>query len=202
MPPRHSDEARHGRTSADDIADELARRQQQLMEIQRQSAVLERQKRELEELAQKQDEVEVGRKEMIEKLQRAIVILEREEESAGKQLEQIAFARKSFIETLQDVGTIQTEVWSKENIAGELTHALTLIDHAKAVYNQNTLKLQALKSEDSGAVATLSFQRAETPFAGEESGVSFAEWVRRGFAFHLPLLVFGFLFLVVFVLKK
>jgi len=201
---RHPDETHHHgapKSSADDLAEELARRQRQILEIERQKEQLERQRKLLEELAQKQDEVRDGQKEMTEKLQRAAVILEREEEDSARMVEQLAFTRKVFVETLGVVAAIDPDSWDKDEMPDALTHALAQLDQARAIYNQHTLKLQALKG-DSASHESPDNRFRGGPEDGPGGGFSFGEWFQRGCAFHAPLVIVFLAFLVVFILKK
>src|SRR5512139_3431713 len=63
----------------DDISQQADAARQQLLELQRKREELEREKNELEELRRKQDEYQQGRREMLDQLNRCLVILEHED---------------------------------------------------------------------------------------------------------------------------
>lgn len=190
-------------STQEELTEQVQRAQQQLMDLQRQQELIEAQKRELEELAERQQEVRLGRKEMVEKLRRALVVLEREEEAVKREVEQISQTKLSFLDTLASVDQINPEEWDTTHLADELMNALSRIDHARAVYNQNKVKLKVLRGEELESISS------EGEATEEGAGVSWAEtpgdfgvWFRRGFALTLPLLVLGVVWLVFFLIKK
>src|SRR6202789_4174249 len=80
--------------------------QELLLDLRRQQEEIERQKRELEELSRKQREFDEGRRDIVEKLTRGIVLLERQEFEFKRELEQIKVVRDSFVEHLDQTENI------------------------------------------------------------------------------------------------
>ena len=68
---------------------QVQRAQEQLLTLKRQQDQIEKQKCELEELSRRQDQLHQGKAEAIEKLTRAMVVLERETFDAEKRVEQL-----------------------------------------------------------------------------------------------------------------
>src|SRR6478609_4529042 len=75
---------------------QVQKAQEQLLQLRRQADLIEKQKRELEELSRRQEELERGRAEMTDKLSRSLVVLEREAYETQKKLEQLRATRESF----------------------------------------------------------------------------------------------------------
>ncbi len=185
------------------MSEQVQRAQQELMELQRRQEMLEQQKRELEELSVKQQEVLSGRKEMVEKLRRALMMLEREEEDARRELEQIQQTRQVFGEVLEGVDGIRPEEWDPDDLEPAVTEALALVDHARAVFTQNRAKLRVLRGEEGepeGAADAGAGRNVAQPAGGAEEG-EFGTWLKRGFALNLPLVLLGIVWLVVYLMK-
>jgi chromosome segregation ATPase len=175
-------------STANEINLKVQHVQEQLLDLKRQQEEIERQKRELEELSRKQREFDEGRRDIVEKLTRGLVLLERQEFEVKRELEQIKIVRDSFAEHLGQTEHLNPADWSSEELPTELTKALARVDQAKAIYSQSRARLAALREieEDTG----------ETPadlgpeLVTEEK--SFGAMVKEGFAYSLPLGLFGF----------
>src|SRR5215210_5172333 len=76
---------------------QVQKAQEQLISLKRQQDVIERQKRELEELSRRQEQLHIGKTEMMEKFTRAIVVLERETYDAQKRVELLQSIHESFL---------------------------------------------------------------------------------------------------------
>ena len=189
--------------SNEELSEQVQKAQQQLMDLHRQQELIEAQKKELEELALRQQEVQFGRKEMVEKLRRALVILEREEEPVKHEVEQISQTRLSFLDTLSSVEQISPEEWETSSLADELMNALSRIDHSRAIYNQHRMKLKVLRGEELETISSPGESTLEnTSVNWSDSPEDFGLWVKRGFAMTLPLLFLGIVWLIVFFIKK
>ncbi len=181
-----------------ELGEQLQKANAQLVALQRQQQQLEEQKRLLEEMTNRQKEVEHGRRDMSDRLRRAVVLLEREEEASRRDAEEINRTRESFLQALNSVEQIQPEQWDPDDLEASLSESLSRIDHAKAVYHQNSAKLQVLK-------AALTHGEAEEEDLQEDGSEiprgNFLALAQRGLAFHLPLIVLGLIWLLVFWFK-
>jgi chromosome segregation ATPase len=181
--------------SPEHLDSQVQKAQEQLLQLKRQQEQIEKQKRELEELSRRQEELERGRAEMTDKLTRSLVVLEREAYDTQKKLEQIRSTRESFGQHLELIEAIDPKSWNSGDLHKELSRALSAVDDARTEFSQQRSRLQAA-DERSG--------EGGLPEAASDVGDllegdrSFAHWVRIGFAFSLPLLIFGFLALLVF----
>lgn len=174
--------------SADDINLKMQHAQTQLLELRRQQEEIERQRRELEELSRKQREFEEGRRDILEKLTRGLVVLERQEFEIKREGEQIQLVRESFSEHLKEVEVIKPQEWEADSLQAELTRALAIIDQAQAVHAQARARLDSLREDQTDAALA----EAE---ANGTSGKNFTDMVREGFAYSLPVLILGVIYL-------
>jgi chromosome segregation ATPase len=188
-----------GKDSGDEIADRNQRLQGELIELKRKQEELERSQRELEELTRKKDEFENGRRDILERLTRGLVIIERQEYEVRREAEQLELIRDSFNEQLSQVEAIKPEDWSplpKERQA-ELTRALAVIDQANAVHTQARVRLDALSGEEEP-----SRPRADELLAPAEAPRSFGAKFMDGFAFSLPMILFGMVVLMILLSRS
>src|ERR1700743_1123300 len=89
-----------GGSAPHEIDLKVQRYEEQLLDLKRQQDEIARQKRELDELSRKQREFDEGKRDVVEKLTRGLVLLEREEFEVKRELEQIKSIRNSFSEHL------------------------------------------------------------------------------------------------------
>ena len=175
-------------STANEINLKVQRVEEQLLDLKRQQEEIERQKKELDELSRKQREFDEGRREIVEKLTRGLVLLEREEFEVKRELEQIKIVRDSFAEHLGETENLNPADWTSEELPTELTKALARVDQAKAIYSQSRARLLALRQAEEGQggediPADLMPESGGAPYEK-----SFGAMVREGFAYSaLPL---------------
>jgi hypothetical protein len=174
--------------------------QEQLLDLKRQQEEVERQKKELEELSRKQREFDEGRREIVEKLTRGLVLLERQEFEVKRELEQIKVVRDSFAEHLSQTENLNPTEWSSEELPSELTKGLARVDQAKVIYSQSRARLAALRQGEEGEPETTSSDLPSEYAPMVEK--SFGAMVRDGFAYSLPLILVLLFLLVAFILLR
>lgn len=182
--------------STEHLDSQVQKAQEQLLALKRQQEQIEKQKRELEELSRRQEELERGRTEMSDKLTRSLVILEREAYDSQKKLEQIRATRESFEQHLGLLEAIEPKTWNPADLHKELSRALSTVDDARAEFSQQRSRLTASESEQGGEV-TLPDIAPEA--GGFGTGNGFMQWMQIGLALTLPLIVFGFIALIIFL---
>jgi len=180
--------------SPEHLDSQVQKAQEQLLQLKRQQEQIEKQKRELEELSRRQEELDRGRAEMTDKLTRSLVVLEREAYDSQKRLEQLRATRESFAQHLGLIEAIDPKSWNPADLHKELSRALSTVDSARAEYSQQRSRLQA--TGDSVGDETL--PEAAPDLSELNGGRSFSEWMRIGFAFSLPLIIFGLIALCLF----
>jgi flagellar biosynthesis regulator FlaF len=166
----------------------LQTQQEKLLSLKRQQEEIERRKRELEELNRKRRELADGQKAMKERLTRAVAILENAEYDARKEIEQIQLTRQTFADHLATIEAIDPNKWPTETIDDQLTKSLSQIDHARAVYTQARVRIDALSGKDIDKDADDKTDESMEENA-EAYGVSFGELLKRGLALSLPLII-------------
>ncbi len=178
--------------SPEHLDSQVQKAQDQLLQLKRQQDQIEKQKRELEELSRKQEELERGRAEMSDKLTRSLVVLEREAYDAQKRLEQLRGMRESFGQHLELIEAIDPKGWNPSDLHKELSRALSTVEGARAEFVQQRSRLQATSEGNENE----SLAEVEPVFSG--GGRSLLEWMKIGFAFSIPFIVFGSIALFVF----
>jgi chromosome segregation ATPase len=176
-----------GGSTANEINLKVQHVQEQLLDLKRQQEEIERQKRELEELSRKQRDFDEGRRDIVEKLTRGLILLERHEQEAKRELEQIKIVQDNFTEHLQQTESLNPSEAPDEELAGELTKALARVDQAKNIFSQSRARLAALRGTEDGAPGELASEYAPELAPAYEK--SFATMVRDGLAYSLPALV-------------
>ena len=181
--------------SPEHLDSQVQKAHEQLLQLKRQQEQIEKQKRELEELSRRQEELERGRAEMTDKLTRSLVILEREAYDSQTKLEQIRATRESFEQHLALLESIDPKTWNPSDLPKELSRSLSAVDDARAEFSQQRSRLSATTGSENAEVS-LPEAAPEVSLGG---GRSFMQWMQMGLAFTLPLIVFGFIALFIFL---
>src|SRR3954471_5311518 len=200
MPPpsRHDQEyleLPEDEISTEHLETQVQKAQEQLVSLKRQQDQIEKQKRELEELSRRQESLQAGRAEMVEKITRAMVVLEREAYDAQKRVELLQNIHDTFTAHQQNLEAINPKAWEGLDINRELTKALSAVDDARAEYSRTLPKISSQSEEGGDRVAeSVGFQM---DYSRPEAEKSFGYWLRSGFAFTLPLVLVGLLLVLI-----
>jgi len=194
---RHQDSDSYLNLTSDDpgeLTDKVQQVRAELESLKQKQEEIEREKARLEELKRRQDSLDEGRSDMLDKLTRAMVVVQRETEESQKRVEQLAAIHHSFSQHLQQIESISPRSWSPQELPKELSRAISIVEDARADYTRSQAKLSVdTSSED----APHSHHSGYEDFAEEDRG--FTYWVRTGFAFTLPLQIIGVLALLILV---
>jgi DNA repair exonuclease SbcCD ATPase subunit len=171
-------------SAGEHLDSQVQKAQEQLLQLKRQQELIERQKRELEELSRRQELLQSGKTEMVEKLTRAIVVLERESYDAQKRVEQLHAIHDSFQQHLEFLESINPKAWEGLDINKELNKALSAIDDARTEYSRSVPKISPESEPDGDPMAAT----VGASYAGEPMK-DFMQWLKVGAAFTLPLIV-------------
>jgi cell division protein FtsB len=174
---------------------QVQKAQEQLLQLKRQQEQIEKQKRELEELSRRQGELERGRAEMTDKFTRSLVVLEREAYDAQKKVDQLRATRESFAQHLELLETIDPKTWNPADLNKELSRALSAVDDARTEFSQQRSRLQAASATDADEIP---LPETSSGMSGLSGSNSFVYWMKIGLAFTLPLIIFGFIALLIF----
>lgn len=174
-------------TSGEHLDEQVQKAEQTEQTLRRQLEIIERQKRELEELSRRQEQLQTGKSEMVDRLTRALVILEREIYEANKRVELLQNLNVSFATHLETLEAINPKEWEGLDMNKELTRALACVDDSRAEYSKSYPKIGVVTdqelNQDAGGGYTADY--------GSGGDKDFMGWMRAGFAFTLPLIIIG-----------
>jgi hypothetical protein len=123
-----------------------------------------------------------------------LVVLEREAYDAQNRLEQLRATRESFGQHLELIEAIDPKNWNPADLHKELSRALSTVESARGEYTQQRSRLQATgDSQDAEGLPEVA------PEFSDLGGRTFSQWLKIGFAFSLPLIIFGLVALFVFL---
>jgi len=181
----------------EEVAADLARKQQELAAIIREKEEKERERAALEETRRRQMEFHTGREEMLQHLTRGVGLLEEAEFSARRDAEQMAQALADLRDALAKVQALHEETWTQDNFSTELTRALTTMENARMEWNAARLKFPVLSgpAPEGGATAPGAAAPAPSLLATQ----SFGALCRVGLALTWPLAAVALLALAALV---
>ncbi|MFM7607117.1 MAG: hypothetical protein ACKO8Z_18210 [Prosthecobacter sp.] len=182
--------------SLDDVDHKVKAAQEQLLQLRMQQEEIERQKHQLETLRVKQERFVAGKRDLLEKLGRSVSHVERELYDTQKRAEELSLTQDDFRRHLDLLKSLQPEKWHRSQVDEELDQALAAIQDAEADYAKGTRRLESLRSVDAGSVTSgMSRQMDSLEESISNQTMSFSNparemmvWMRRGFAFTLPLI--------------
>jgi chromosome segregation ATPase len=181
--------------STEHLDEQVQKAQDELAQLRKRQELIERQKRELEEMSKRQDQFTAGRSEVVEKLTRAVVVLEREKYEAQRRVETLETIDESFRTHLALLDGIDPKDWEGLDLNKELTRAQGAVDDARMEYSKNNPKIASEPSPEQMAAQSDSY-------ASEGGGGrDFKEWLVMGFAFTLPLIVCVLILIVILATK-
>jgi len=164
----------YGGSSAAEAAEHLARQKEQIQDqvadaaeeierLQMRQKELEQARQALRELHRKQHSYEEGKRDLLEKLNRSTLQLQKDEVRLTRALELVTVTRKSFGDLLGELRAIREDEWSEAGFETSLDTALALLENMRGVYNTSTARLAAQGLEKPGpggeASATLGWER-------------------------------------------
>jgi len=93
------------------------------------------------------------------------------------------------------IEAIDPKSWNPSDLHKELSRALSTVDEARTVYNEQRSRLQAAGANEGDA----SLPDAVTDTYESNGGRSFSQWFQIGIALTLPLIIFGAIALALFI---
>ena len=176
-----------------ELGDKVQQVRAELESLKQKQEEIEREKARLEELKRRQDSLEQGRSDMLDKLTRALVVVQRETEETQKRVEQMHSIYASFSQHLRQLEDINARSWSPQDLPRELSKALSSVEDARAEYIKSQAKLSV---DTSSEISPSAMMESDYPLEEERS---FFYWLRSGFAFTLPLQVIAVISLLVYI---
>jgi hypothetical protein len=171
----------------EEIATQVADAMGEIERLRKRQEDLEKERSGLESLGRKQEEYEQGKRDMIAKLGRSIILLEKEEAQAVRMGELLAATRSRFQESLTELSNIVEENWSNEDFENELNKGLVIVNEARRNYKKGLARIEASSWHKgvAGANGAPVFDRVTRELHAERN---FASWLREGIAVSLPLI--------------
>ncbi len=171
--------------------------QEQLIQLRHQQEEIERQKQHLEALRIKQERFVAGKRDLIEKIGRANGHVERELYDAQRHVEDLSLTNDEFRRHIDILKSLQPEKWHRTQVDQELDNALVAIEDAENDFAKGMRRLHAMTPPESSSSA-IPLDDADAPvLTGLRGGADdLGTWLRRGFAFTLPLMATVFVAII------
>lgn len=169
--------------------------QEQLLALRIQQEEIEKQKQYLEVLRQKQERFVAGKRDLSDKLTRAVSGLDRELYDAQKLVEELSLTKDTFNRHLEVLRALQPEKWQRHQVDDELDRALTAVEDAEDDFAKGTRRVAAARATESTPFVDTTSSSTEPGTATDDH----MTWLRRGFAFTLPMM--GAIFLALILAK-
>ena len=173
-----------------EVTEQMVGKAQELDRLRARQEELEHERNLLEEMRQKQEAFDSGRRELKDRLNESLVWMEKERLQADRLAHLLDETRRTFRERLDDVNGLKEEDWEDAHLLDELNKALVLLENVRADYNQALGKIDAIRSQASQDPATMSRMVVDSDRAVVTAGAQgFGYWLRAGMAFTLPLML-------------
>jgi hypothetical protein len=179
----------------------LEQAREQITSLQRKKEELERAKGELEEMRRRHDEFARGRIEIVEALNRGLVVLEHEQVETQRMLDLISRTRETFKEQLSHVESLTDAHWTSENLKSELSKSLAAIETARMEFNRACLRIDALQSKTPDDLPPTPLEKFSGP-VNPLDRIGFGPALKLGIAFSLPVVVVVLLLIATLFLKR
>ncbi len=177
----HLIEQRHQRTSR------MANAAHEIHRLRSRQTELEKEKTDLESLTSSQDAYEQGKRDVMIKLEKGIVLLEKQSEEVAHTAELLSLVRTRYEEALMSLREIREDEWRAGDFEQELTRAMTLVEKAQDIHMKGVAKVNA-----STWLKSSRHKRRSRPASGDEAPPrtqGFGYWMQAGIAFSLPLVL-------------
>ncbi|MFC1462457.1 hypothetical protein ACFLQU_02520 [Verrucomicrobiota bacterium] len=171
-----------------ELSNQVAGAVTEIERLRKRQEHLEREKQGLVELSKKQEEYEHGKRDIIDKLGRGIVLVEKEQAQAVRMVELLGETRERFRDSLSELQKIEEDLWPDDEYQTELNRALVRVDIAREMYRKALARIDSASWHKSGTEKRQPdmFTEARREL-GEKKG--FGYWLMAGLAASLPLIV-------------
>jgi len=163
---------------------QLTGTQQQLARLREAQEQLERTRAAVEETRRRHANFTAGRAETLQSLTRGIGLLEKAEQDARRDAEQLARTLEGLRQALGDLEQLNEQSWTAESWEQELTRALTTIENARLEYQSASRKWPVLEGKQAGTAAS-----GPGPMAMPWNVLPLRTLCRLGFAMTWPLVL-------------
>lgn len=175
----------------EDMDQQVKEAQQRLATLRAQQEEVERQKHILENLRQKQERFVSGKREIVDKLDRSLRVITDALDEAHRRVESLTVTQRDFQDHLDQLRTFLPERWHRSQLDQELDRALHALNEAEAGFEKGTRRVHQSNASET-AMLPMTASASNEPSAQTatfSTGTDdLALWLRRGFAFTLPLM--------------
>ncbi len=171
-----------------EVEDEVKRAEERLALLQEEKKLLKERRKEKEKLNARCLEFTEEKNELVRALTESLPELRDEVEQAQRRAEFLRQMQDLFGQHLEILKTIRPDEWDKEELTAELDHAAPMLNEAKAEIERFE---ERLPDYGGGSV------KASAGRKGPLKEAEFSQWIKIGFAFALPLMIFTALALIV-----
>jgi len=173
----------------EEMNSQMATASEQLELLRQRQENIQREKRDLEELSRMQADFEQGKRDMVEKLTRKGMELEKLEVQTQRMAELYADLKERFRANLLQLQGIDEETWADEALRSELGTALAVIQDARDEYNRGQAKIEALSAPESEGGPPAGSVVFDDLHGEPEFERDFVHWVKVGFGLSFPIML-------------
>lgn len=184
------------------MSEEISRAAEELERLRLRQEELERERKQILEIQRKQDSYLAGKNELLEKLNRSLVSLEREEIRASQLAELLADTRRRFKELLGELEKLDEESWDEDSIREELDTALAIIEDVRLEYNRSIARVEAARGETVAGQGAMPGAPPAESLVGQGGQLSFGRLLKMGLALSLPVIVVVLLLALAFFVLR
>jgi hypothetical protein len=170
----------------EELEHQVAASAHELDRLRMRTEELARERSNLEELRHKQVEYIQARRDLTDRLNQSLVMMEKEQIRAEAITELLMINRDRFKAMEAEIEAIDDESWPDDQVRDELTKSIALLDECRLEYNSATAKIDAAVA-DGGNDVTAPLLRGK---GGKHGWPGFGYWLKAGLAASLPLLLF------------
>lgn len=178
-----------------EMASQIAGTASEIEKLRRRQNELEEERSQIQKLSERQSGYETGKKDVLEKLERGMVLLSKQEQDAARLAELLAATRRRFGETLSELREIDEDAWDDDDFEAELNRGLALVENARAVFKTAEARIEAERGPESLAPGVSALVDPVAPARREWP--RFGYWLKVGVAVTLPLIAAAIILYVI-----
>ncbi len=171
------------------IAGDAAMATEELERLRSRQTDLERQKKQLENVRNRISEFESGKREMLERINKSAVSLEKQEIKASTLAELLGSTRERFRQLRSDLQQLDESSWGESDFDEELALALTTIENARLEFNKTMAHIDSVTDEQRGGHGDYDHMSYAPPSVPTVDDKTWLDWLKIGFAITLPLFI-------------
>lgn len=179
---------------SEDMEKQVRETQERLARLRLEQEEVERQKKLLESLQQKQERFIGGRKAVVEQIEHHLRGITQELDTARRHVEDLSVTEIDFRERLEELKAFMPERWQRNQLDHELDRALSSLVETEAAFEKGMRRIAANRPGAAPVVTRSFFRRHrdeedEAEMEGHAMQDDLVIWAKRGLAFTLPLIV-------------